>query len=176
MHQDFHRNGLPSFTKSSHIDQHWIGVNLFNPILISKWRNLKRNINFTCLHTYWMWCVLAESILLLDGNGSPASHQFMFTTRFYGRISIRRIMSWYTMDYLPQYTKSCLVKKNHVFLLKDKGLLKNMETSTWHQMESTSKLKVAPSSTLVTSFCTRHFVTSGVFLSNTCEWCGHFSS
>ena len=35
-----------------------------------------------------------------------------------------------TMDYLTQFTKYCLVKKHHIFLPKDKGLLNNMETGT----------------------------------------------
>ena len=144
MHQFFHRNGFWLFDKSSHMDQHWIGVNLFHRILISNWLILRRNINFTCVHTCWMWCVLVENIPLLVGTESLTFHQFMFTTKWYGRISIRRIMSWYSMGYFPQFTKYCLVKKNHVFLPKDKGFLKNTKIGTWNQMEYTPELKVPP--------------------------------
>ena len=63
------------------MDQHWIGVNLFHLILISNLRKLKRNIDFTCLHTCWMWCVLAKNTPLLDGNRSSTFRQFMFTTK-----------------------------------------------------------------------------------------------
>ena len=117
---------------------------LIHPILISNRRNLRRNINFTCLHTCWMWCVLAKNILLLVGNESLTFRQFILTARCYGRISIRSIMSLSTMGYLPQFTKSCLVKKHHAFLPKDEGLFKNMEIGRWHQMGSISELQVAP--------------------------------
>lgn len=64
-------SGFPLFIKTSQVYQHWIGVSLFHLVLISSWRKLRRNTNFACLHTYWMWCVLVESILLLVGYGSP---------------------------------------------------------------------------------------------------------
>ena len=96
---------------------------------------MRSNINFSCLHICWMWCVLVESILLLDGNGRPTFYWFMSTAKCYGEISIRRTMSLFAMVYFPQFTKSCLVKKQHVCLSKGKKLSKNMETSTWHQME-----------------------------------------
>ena len=91
-----------------------------------------------------MWYVQVESILLWVGNGSQIFHLSKFTVRCYGRISIRRIMSWYAMDYLLQYTKSCLVKKHHVSLPKRKRLLNNLETGTWHQMEYASEFTLAP--------------------------------
>ena len=126
------------------MDQHWIGVNLFHLVLISNWRKLRNNINFTCFHTCWMWCVLAESILLLVGNGSPTFHRFMSTVKCYGKISIRRTMSWFAMGYFLQFTKSCLVKKHHVYLLKGKILLNNMEIGASHQMKYTLEFLVAP--------------------------------
>ena len=144
MFQVFQKSGFPLDTKSSHMDQDWIWVSLFHPVLISNWRNIRRNTNFSCLHTYWMWCVLAESILLLVGNGCPTFCQFMSTINCYGKISIRRTMSWFAMGCFPQFTKSCLVKKHHVYLLKGKRFSKNMETGTWHQMEYTSEFLVAP--------------------------------
>ena len=97
MCQVFQTNGFQLFTKLSHMDQHWIGVKLFHPILISNWRKPRKNINFTCLHTCWMWCVLAESIIFLVGNGSLTFCWFMFTAKCYGKISIRRTMSWFAM-------------------------------------------------------------------------------
>ena len=82
--------------------------------------------------------MLAENIFFLVGNGIQIFRQFMFTTRCYGKTSARRSMIEFAMDYLPQFTKSCLENKHHAFLLKDKGLLKNMETGTRHQTESIS--------------------------------------
>ena len=145
MLQVFRISGFPLFTKSSQVDQHWIGVNLFHPVLISNWRKLRRHANFSCLHTYWMWCVLQESILLLVGDGGLTFRQFMSIAKCYGKISIRRTMNWFEMGYFLQFTKFCLVKKHHVCLQKGKILAKNMETSTWHQMECISELPVAQS-------------------------------
>ena len=144
MLQVFRKCGFPLFTKSSHMDQHWIGVNLFHLVLIFNWIKLRSTIKLSCLHTCWMWCVLAESILLLVGNRSLTFRWFMSIAKCYGKISIRRIMSWFEMDYFLQFSKSCLVKKNHVYLLKGKWLLKSMEIGTWHQMEYTSNFTVAP--------------------------------
>lgn len=47
---------------------------LISSNLISNWRKYRKNTSFSALHTYWMWCMVAESILLLIGDGSLTFH------------------------------------------------------------------------------------------------------
>ena len=48
-------------------------------------KKVQKNTSFSCLHTYWMWYVPAESILLLVGDGSLTFHQSMSIAKCYGK-------------------------------------------------------------------------------------------
>ena len=66
--------------------------------------------------------MLVKNILLLVGDRSQTFCLFMFSVICYGRVSTRRIMNEYVMAYLLQSTRTCLVKKDHLLLLKDEIL------------------------------------------------------
>ena len=61
-----------------------------------------------------------HSSLTKDKN--PSCPQFMCIVRLFGKLNRRRIMIKYEIKYSLLCVKYCLVKKNHVYHLKDKQL------------------------------------------------------